>query len=99
MRSLTQRKVHGTFGILALALLLAGCETPTVAVSARLPARYPAAAELRKATVAGFDGPGGNSFAATLEAQLATIQFDGARYFTVMGGARNTPPSANVAAN
>lgn len=66
--------------------LVAACAT-TVNVSGRFPAKVPAAAELRTIAVSGFEGSGGDRFAAALEAHLASIRFDGQPYFTLMGGA------------
>lgn len=65
--------------------LLAGCAT-TVAVSARFPARNPAAAELRKTAVWAFSGPGSRDFASALQAEITSARFDGAVYFTMVDG-------------
>jgi len=86
---------YGIGALLLLALPLCGCST-TVAVQARFPANVPQAAQLKKVTVAGFDGPQGDSFAYALEAMLASAEFDGRRYFTLMGGARDVSPNHAV---
>jgi hypothetical protein len=70
-------------GLAATVVFLSGCST-TVQVSARFPARNPDAAELRRIAVADFDGPDGNEFANALESSLASAQFDGAQYFTIV---------------
>lgn len=82
--------------VLLCAVALGGCST-TVAVQARFPANSQEAAQLKKVTVAGFDGPEGDTFAYALEAMLATAEFDGRRYFDLMGsGARDVPPDRAV---
>lgn len=68
--------------------LMAACAT-MVDVSGRFPAKVPAAAELRTIAVAGFEGSGGDRFAAALEAHLASLRFDDKPYFTLMGGTRD----------
>ncbi|HUW36003.1 MAG TPA: hypothetical protein VMV91_01625 [Rhodocyclaceae bacterium] len=70
---------------LAAAFACAGCAT-TVNVAGRFPARNQAAADLRRVAIAGFRGGGGNEFAAALETELASAQFDGKPYFTLLGG-------------
>lgn len=70
---------------LGAALVCAGCAT-TVNVAGRFPARNQAAADLRRVAIAGFQGGGGNDFAAALETELASAQFDGKPYFTLLGG-------------
>jgi tetratricopeptide (TPR) repeat protein len=67
----------------ALLLLLCGCTT-TVQVHARFPANVAEAAPLRHVAVADFDGPEGDNFAYALEGMLASADFDGARYYTMM---------------
>ncbi len=83
---------------IAVAAILAGCAT-TVQVSARFPARNPSAAELRKIAVSDFEGPDGANFASALEATLASAQFDGAQYFTMVdSGHRGGRAEARAAA-
>lgn len=73
--------------LLALGVVVgcSGCAT-TVNVAGRFPARNQAAANLRRVAIAGFQGRGGNDFAAALETELASAQFDGKPYFTLVGG-------------
>lgn len=66
------------------AIVFAGCAT-TVNVTGQFPARNQAAANLRQIAVAGFQGQGGNDFAAALESELASARLSGNPYFTVMG--------------
>lgn len=81
---------------LICALPLGGCST-TVAVKARFPANVPEVSQLRTVAVAGFDGPEGDYFAYALEGMIATAEFDGRRYFTLVGsGARDVPPGDAV---
>lgn len=48
----------------------------------------PTVSEIRKISVAGFDGQGGGAFATALEAELYAASFDGQRYFTMVSGQR-----------
>lgn len=74
---------------LGAAVACTGCAT-TVNVAGRFPARDQEAANLQRIAVGGFQGRGGNDFAAALETELASAQFDGKPYFTLVGGgARN----------
>lgn len=83
----------------ALALLMLGGCTTTVQVQARFPANDPEAAPLRKVAVADFDGPEGDHFAYALESMLASADFDGMRYFTLMdSGRRGAGSDGNIAA-
>lgn len=96
------KKVSGALPACAAGLILmlavCGCAT-TVQVSARFPARNPSAAELRKIAVSDFDGIDGANFASALEATLASTQFDGAQYFTVVdSGHRGGRAEARAAA-
>jgi hypothetical protein len=79
-----------------LVLGLCGCAT-TVQVPARFPANDPDAAALRRVAVAAFDGPEGDHFAYALEDMLANADFDGRRYFTLVGsGARDVRPDQTL---
>lgn len=75
---------------LGVAVACSGCATTAVNVAGRFPAHDQAAANLRRIAVAGFQGRGGDEFAASLETELANAQFDGKPYFTLVGsGARS----------
>ncbi|GAA0531856.1 hypothetical protein GCM10008941_09030 [Rhizomicrobium palustre] len=66
-------------------------------MKARFPANNAQAAELKRVAVAGFGGPEGDYFAYALEAMLSNAEFDGRRYFSLVGsGARDVPPDRAV---
>lgn len=78
--------------LLICAVALGGCST-TVAVRARFPANNSDASQLKKVAVAGFDGPEGDYFAYALEGMIASAEFDGWLYFTLVGsGGRDVAP-------
>ncbi len=80
---MTHRRSFQLVELLCVLIVVAGCGT-TVAVQARFPANSADAARLRKVAVADFYGPEGDRFAYNLEAMLASADFDGQRYFTLM---------------
>jgi len=63
-------------------LALAGCATPGIDYTARVPAGSLEAASYRSVAVERFDGPGGIWFASRFEDMLASATLDGARWFT-----------------
>ncbi len=69
---------------LSAAIILSGCAAPKVNVAGRFPANNQRAANLRRVTIAGFQGRGGSNFAAALETELASTKFDGKPYFTLV---------------
>lgn len=71
-------------GFAALGLLAASCAPTQVAINGRFPANFPQAAELRRITVAAFDGRGGSRMMAAIRAELTSATFDGQRHFAVL---------------
>jgi len=92
----SKRLFGGIKGLFLAAVVLAAACTPTqVAINARFPANYPAAAELRRIAVAEFEGRGGRSFSGAMRAELAGTTFDGQRHFTLIDGLES--PTAQAA--
>ena len=75
---------------LSTVVIFSGCATPKVNVAGRFPANNQRAANLRRVTIAGFQGRGGSNFAAALETELASTKFDGKPYFTLVEIGRHT---------
>jgi len=67
----------------------AGCAPTQVAINARFPAHFPEAAELRRISVATFDGNGGLEFTGAMRAEIVSATFDGQRHFTLIESAAN----------
>lgn len=92
------RRILAVLHICAIAVVLCACGT-TVQVQARFPANNAAAAQLRHVAVADFAGPEGDYFAGAFESMLASAEFDGQRYFTLVdGGSRGHGSEARYAA-
>ncbi len=82
---------------LSAVVIFSGCATLKVNVAGRFPANNQRAANLRRVTIAGFQGRGGSDFAAALETELASTKFDGKPYFTLVGGSTSYGANAILA--
>jgi len=79
--------------------LNAACAPTQVAINARFPANFPEAAELRRISVAPFEGNGGMEFTGAMRAEIASATFDGQRHFTLIEGVQSSTASAARQAN
>ncbi len=71
-------------GVLVSIASLWACASTVVAINGRFPAAYPQAAELRKISVANFDGRGGSEFTSNLKSAIVSASFDRQAYFVVV---------------
>ncbi|MBL8547822.1 MAG: hypothetical protein JNL81_15255 [Hyphomonadaceae bacterium] len=92
-----------TAAALAIGVILvalgAACAPTQVAINARLPANFPEAAELRRISVAPFEGNGGADFTGAMRAEIVAATFDGQRHFTLVDGLSSPSASAARQAN
>ncbi len=90
---MTQKRIAFASGVV-LVLIAAACAPTQVAINARLPANFPEAAELRRISVAPFEGNGGADFTGAMRAEIVAATFDGQRHFTLV----ESPSSPSAAA-